>query len=235
VAAADAARAASGRATYRAAAVTERKTGAAREDGGMVARTPGDGGGAGAMTPDAVDITTAVERGTEWGTAVHDALQYAAQGLDGDALRLACRNRLVALERELDSAGEPVELDELIGVVAAVRTSGLWRRAERARRVLVEVPFAVRFTAAEYAAVMAEAADAPPVEIVEGRIDLAFQEDDGWVIVDYKSDAAGEAAAPALLRGYRAQLRLYEAAWARLTGEPVKEATLLFTATVAAT
>jgi ATP-dependent exoDNAse (exonuclease V) beta subunit len=163
---------------------------------------------------------------------VHDGLQYAAEGATGESLRAACRNRLVALQRPTGSDGEPTELEELLAVIAGVRASPLWRRAAGADRMLVEVPFALSLPAAEYATLLGLAppgADGPVHELIDGRIDLAFREAAGWVIVDYKSDAAG-AAIPAGLRArYDAQLRLYAAAWQRITGEAVAETALLFT------
>jgi ATP-dependent exoDNAse (exonuclease V) beta subunit len=53
--------------------------------------------------------------------------------------------------------------------------------------------------------------------IIEGVVDLAFEEDGRWVVVDYKTDrelaAAGEAR-------YRRQVALYVAAIAQATGQP---------------
>jgi ATP-dependent helicase/nuclease subunit A len=234
-----AARAAHGRPGYRAAPVSERKAEVSPLPDAAAPQPPGPG----------------QTRGTDWGSAVHDALHYAAQGMGADALREACRNRLVMLDRPLDATGEPDELAELLAVVASVLDSPLWRRAQAADRMLVEVAFAVPFSAAEYAtlagrpapipgdapipsdAALAGGADGPAasagplLEIVDGRIDLAFREADGWVIVDYKSDAAGAGVDAGLLRSYRAQLSLYAMAWRRATGEPVAETALLFTAT----
>ena len=223
--AADERRALHARATYRVAAVTERK-------GEVALDAEAESGEA---APDALAQRAAGffrARGTEWGSAVHDALQAAARGLEGDRLRSAVRNILIGYDRPVDAHGEPAEVDELIGMIEAVRASDLWQRANLARHMLVEVPFAVRFDATEYARLTgAGDPDAARFEIVDGRIDLIFQEEDGWVLVDYKSDAAGERIPADLMRRYRGQLAIYATAWERLTGEPVKERTLLFTAT----
>ena len=214
---ADLRRQAHARPTYRAAAVTDRKGEVIVDDEG-VARD-GEGG-------------TAAARGTEWGTAVHDALLAAARGLTGEQLRTAVRNVLLGSDRPVDQEGQPAELDELIAIVEAVRGSDVWLRAQSAEHRLVEVPFAVRFSGEEYARAIGGGADAGAgYEIVDGRIDLIFREPDGWVIVDYKSDAAGERIPADLMRRYRGQLALYASAWERLTGESVKERALLFTAT----
>jgi ATP-dependent helicase/nuclease subunit A len=216
---ADARRRAAAVPTYRLAAVTARKGEVVASDEDVIVRRSDD---------------EIVARGTDWGTAVHDALFAAARGIDGERLHAFCRTLLIGLGRELDADGEPVELAELLQVTHAVRASPLWQRANAAARMLVEAPFALRLTAAEYAATLgrdAPAAGDPAMEVLDGRIDLVFREADGWVIVDYKSDAGGERIPTELMRRYRGQLALYASAWERLTGEPVKEQSLLFTAT----
>ena len=66
--------------------------------------------------------------------------------------------------------------------------------------------------------------------VLEGVIDLAFRERGGWVIADYKTDVGTDPDFPAREVAYRRQVDLYADAWARLTGEPVKERVLFFTA-----
>lgn len=51
--------------------------------------------------------------------------------------------------------------------------------------------------------------------MVEGRVDLAFREGDGWVLVEFKTDSADQ------LR-YRRQLQIYAAALREATGLPVR-------------
>ena len=57
----------------------------------------------------------------------------------------------------------------------------------------------------------------PDGTLVEGIVDLAFEERDAWTIIDYKTDrelvAAGE-------DGYRRQVALYASSIARATGRP---------------
>jgi ATP-dependent helicase/nuclease subunit A len=226
-------RAEHGRSTYRVAAVTDRKS-EVTEALGADGAAGGDGvaGGDVAIAADVAAGADAIARGTNWGSAVHDALLAGGRGLTGDELRAVCRNILIGYDRPIDADGSPSELDELIAIVVAVRASDIWRRAQESAQTLIEVPFAVRFTAEEYAlAIGVDAGGVAGIEIVDGRIDLIFREPDGWVLVDYKSDAAGERIPADLMRRYRGQLALYAAAWRQITGEPVKERTLFFTAT----
>jgi ATP-dependent helicase/nuclease subunit A len=71
--------------------------------------------------------------------------------------------------------------------------------------------------------------DAVPL-VLEGVVDLAFRERGGWVIADYKTDVGTDADFAARAEGYRRQVELYARAWTRLTGEPVKERVLFYTA-----
>ena len=168
--------------------------------------------------PSVSDPTTL--RGYEWGSAVHGTLAAAAQGVEGDALEFIARALLVEYERPLDAQGAPTELAELMSLVGRVRESELWRRAERARVRQPEVPFAVE---------RAGTRDGGIPRFVEGVIDLAFREPDGWVIVDYKTDVGDDPDFPRRRRAYRRQVDLYAECWAAVTGEPVKERVLLFT------
>ncbi len=158
-------------------------------------------------------------RGYEWGSAVHGTLAAAAQGVEGEALEFVARALLVEHDRPLDERGAPAELGELMSLVGRVRASELWRRAERADMRRPEVPFAVERPA--------ENGGIP--RLVEGVIDLAFREADGWVIVDYKTDVGDDPDFPARRRAYRRQVDLYAECWEQVTGEPVKEKALLFT------
>ncbi|HSH46558.1 MAG TPA: UvrD-helicase domain-containing protein [Longimicrobiales bacterium] len=167
-------------------------------------------------------------RGMVWGSVVHGALEAAAAGATGDRLRSLCRSILLEEERPV-VGGEPAELDELIALVESVRASALWQRAQNADRVLTEVPLALRRSepAGGPAGIDEDGASgAAPVSVLEGIVDLAFREEDGWVVVDYKTDTA---ISPQRLAAYRRQVELYAEAWAAFTDEPVKERVLFLT------
>jgi len=57
--------------------------------------------------------------------------------------------------------------------------------------------------------------------LLQGVVDLAFIEDGGWVICDYKSDRAPDA--ETLKERYGKQLKLYAEGLARVTKKPVRE------------
>ena len=206
-----------------------------------------------------------VSGGVEWGNVVHEVMA-AAEGMGGTALRNLARDLLVERGREIDAAGEPTELDTLLGLVAAVRTSALWRRAMASPERYTEVPFALAERPAapplqspssptgspvpaegrQGAQPIPQVLEAPsptglagvpthqgaqPIpQVLEGVIDLVFREDEGWVIADYKTDSGHDPHFGARVAQYRRQVDLYARCWEELTGEPVRERVLVFTA-----
>ncbi len=146
-------------------------------------------------------------RGMSWGRVLHGALEAAMRDPKLD-LALPVANLLAAEERPAE------ELAEVLRIVEAVRGSDLWARAQRAKRRLVEVPFAL-----------------PDGErTLVGVVDLVFEEDGEWVLVDYKSDAITDANRAGLLEFYFPQVGHYRRSWEKLTGTPTK-AGLFFVAT----
>ena len=211
----------------------------AKSGGGVDMDTVGTGSasGAGASSdpepfltplPDPRDGPDPEFRGRSWGSAVHGALDAAGRGATGDELRRICRSLLLELERPV-STGEPEELDELVALVESVRASDLWVRAGNAIRSLSEVPFAYRDDDSRIELPAGADHRAGTALLVEGVVDLAFEEPEGWVIVDYKTDVGTDPAFPRRLDAYRRQVEIYAAAWSAMTGQPVKERVLLFT------
>jgi ATP-dependent helicase/nuclease subunit A len=66
--------------------------------------------------------------------------------------------------------------------------------------------------------------------LVEGIVDLVFEEDGELVVVDYKSDAIAEDQALAQAAHHAPQLQLYGRGLAQAAGVPVRERLVLFTA-----
>ncbi len=158
-------------------------------------------------------------RGMSWGRVLHrllEALMREDRGLD---VRAYAANLLAEEERP---AGD---LEEVVRVAESVRSSDLWRRAAAARRRLVEVPFALLVPSAELGV-----AEGSGETLLQGAIDLAFEEQDGWTLVDYKSDAVADNL-DSLVAFYTPQIAVYRRYWERLTGRPTR-AGLLFIQTV---
>lgn len=142
------------------------------------------------------------EHALRWGSLVHLLLQAAMRGSSGADLDAVASAALGELE--LDEALAP----EAVAVVGEVMRSELWRRAGAARQRLVEVPLAVCLPQEQ-------------TTILRAVVDLAFEEADGWVLVDYKTDRVKTP--EQLGEKYRQQMENYRAAWQAATAAPVKE------------
>jgi ATP-dependent helicase/nuclease subunit A len=157
----------------------------------------------------AVPFRARTGRGMSWGRVIHRLLEGAMKDPAID-LRLYARNVLADEERAA------FEVDEAVRLVEAVRASPLWRRALAAQRRLAEVPFALTAKSADIGI-----RTGPAETVLQGAIDLAFEEDSGWVLVDYKSDTVAENLEE-LTAFYTPQIELYRRYWERLTGRPTK-------------
>jgi ATP-dependent helicase/nuclease subunit A len=154
-------------------------------------------------------------RGRAWGNAVHEALEAANRSGGAVDIRAICRGALLDNELPVLADGEPEDLEDLLALVEGVRGSETWQRAQEADSLLVEAPFAM--------------AEAGATRIVEGVIDLVFEEDDGWVIVDYKTDVVDDPDNLAARRKqYRAQVDAYARYFEAITGATVKERQILW-------
>jgi ATP-dependent helicase/nuclease subunit A len=116
-------------------------------------------------------------------------------------------------ERLCREAGVPELTGEVEMHARAILESPLMRRVLQSSRVLREVPVA-SFDGETF---------------IEGFADLAFEEPDGWVVLDYKTDSL-DRGVPLIARRYEPQVNAYRKALSA-AGMPVKEAGLWFSET----
>jgi ATP-dependent helicase/nuclease subunit A len=149
----------------------------------------------------------ATGRGMAWGNVVHRALQELLHGTD---LSEQLLRRLLADEGLASS-----QTRLLADTLQAVLDSELWQRVCCSPVKYAEAPFG-EFVAGQY---------------LTGTIDLVFQEGDGWVIVDYKSDTIlSEDHMQQLIAYYAPQVQFYRRCWERISGEPVRACYILWVA-----
>jgi len=117
-------------------------------------------------------------------------------------------------------------IPEALDLVQAVSKAPFWQEARAGGDVCVEVPFAVRLAPGQTVPGVA-AVDRPTV--LRGIIDLAHRADEGWRVVDYKTDQLdGVADAEAeLLARHGAQLGQYQFAWERIIQGEVASARIV--------
>lgn len=104
------------------------------------------------------------------------------------------------------------------------------KRMQKADRIQREVPFSYALPAEE----LYDEAKGEQV-LIQGVIDCLFEDEDGYVLLDYKTDAiqgkfAGgfSQAMPILAERYRVQLDLYGKAIEKITKKPLSDKVLYF-------
>ena len=145
-------------------------------------------------------------RGAAWGRVLHQLLEAAMRNPDA-ALEPLAQNLL----REEEVA--PDLLGEVLRVAASVTASELWARARKAPRRFVEVPFEMVVPSRDL-----DLAGGPAETLLKGAMDLVFEEDGVWHVVDWKSDVVGDGL-EALVAHYAPQVSHYRRAWEALTGQ----------------
>jgi ATP-dependent exoDNAse (exonuclease V) beta subunit len=173
--------------------VTERATAEARR---------GDGRADVTLERMAATETLALPGGPAFGALVHAALATVALDAGVTAVRAA-----VDLQARILGATEP-DVDLAAALVRAFLAHPLLDRARLAARRRRETPITY--------------VDDDGV-VVDGKIDLAFEDDGGWTVVDYKTSR--EMDADGALQ--RRQVALYAKGIAKATGKPVKGVVLV--------
>ena len=146
--------------------------------------------------------------------------EFGGSAVFGSMIHL-CFERLVRFGEESarqvierDSADEATKvrgmriMDRFVG-------SDLYQRMKIAKQVLPEMRITTRLEDGS---------------LFQGVIDIVFEEEDGWVIVDYKTDHyKAEKDRLQLEQYYQSQLDAYKEVFSRISGKAVKETQIYFT------
>ena len=162
--------------------------------------------------PQALQSEEDVLTGAQWGTLMHEAMQwlplaqYTQASLTKELDALVTKGTFTEEERNLLS---DTSLYKFF-------SSDLGKRLINAKRIERELPFSMLFEGKRVYDTLEDGEDL----FLQGIIDTAFEEDGEWVLVDYKTDRvkSGED----LIKRYKIQMDLYKEALQRLTGMPVK-------------
>ena len=156
--------------------------------------------------------------GTERGTAIHSILEHADfNDLENDPAGEIKR----AAEKGFITAKQADGIDP--EYIRAFTSSDLFRRAVSSERMERERKFLVRLGDLGL--------DDPAFEkfknsdsMVQGIVDMYFEEDDGLVLVDYKTDHVTDMSQ--LVENYSLQLEVYRAALEKIENRKVKSAVI---------
>lgn len=155
--------------------------------------------------------------GASRGSAYHKFLElldfakeYEADDLEAEVERLAEDGRL---SREMAECIETEDMMRFLRTKSGVRML----QAARNRKLYKEQPFVISVNASE----IYQGDLSGEKILVQGIIDVYFEEEDGLVVLDYKTDQVKSR--KELAEKYHAQLEYYAHALSQLTGKTVKE------------
>ena len=162
--------------------------------------------------PLAIAAADEVVTGAQWGTLMHEAMQWLPVKKYTQKSMTDMLDSLQAEGKFSDEERSILSDRSLFGFFNA----DLGQRLIASKRVERELPFSMLFDGNRVY---------PDVEngerlFLQGIIDTAFVEDDQWVLVDYKTDRVKSG--DELIRRYKIQMDLYKEALERLTNMPVK-------------
>ncbi|RHW43160.1 helicase-exonuclease AddAB subunit AddA [Neobacillus notoginsengisoli] len=165
----------------------------------------------------------------ERGTALHAVMQHVdlSAPITEDSIRLLVR-QMVEAELLTEEQMEVIEPN----LIVTFFQSDLGQRLLSAKKVYREVPFTASISSKE---VYPDWKDENEQIFIQGIIDCLFEDQDGLVMIDFKSDqitgrfySGFEGAAPILEDRYRLQIELYTRALEKIWKRRVNERYLFF-------
>ena len=155
--------------------------------------------------------------GAERGTLYHRVMELIDPTLPATEAIDALRNNCLLSDTENDTIQSEL-VDRFLRSGLGQRFVSAYREGKAHR----ETPFIISLPVHEIDLYRGAALrDEETRVMLQGVIDLYFEEEDGLVLVDYKTDRVSDPRE--LSETYQSQIRYYEKALAMMTGKPVKE------------
>ena len=140
-------------------------------------------------------------KGIEWGKIAHKTIEMICRGNDDKV-------KVMAKKWTEDAGLDKKYAEDLVALADKFKDSDIIKRINKAGKKYFEVPFAYK----------------EDNNIMHGVIDLVFQENNQWVIVDYKTDNFEADIERKLI--YQKQVGIYKDYWEKISGEKVAETIL---------
>ncbi|WP_313641763.1 UvrD-helicase domain-containing protein, partial [Paenibacillus sp.] len=138
-------------------------------------------------------------RGMEFGSVVHRCIELLGTG--GEPEQMELHMRMFAEEEGMDEA----LISDVRTMLEDVVNHPLWRRAQVAKRRIHELPLRTVRTDLD----LEREGSTAKTLYLKGVIDFLFEEEDGWVVVDFKTDVYEEGQLQAFAEFYRGQVEAY--------------------------
>ena len=158
--------------------------------------------------------------GKDFGNTIHTVLEHISFDKCNDT-DVVC-GELDRMVREKILRSEQAQIVDC-GKIVKFFTSPMGMKLRQSRQVLREFKFSILEDASKYYS------DADGEQILfQGVVDCAVIEEDGIIVLDFKTDYVTEDTIENVAEKYRAQVRSYAGALSRIYGMPVKSAMLYF-------
>ncbi len=156
----------------------------------------------------------------EKGTVMHFVMQHLDfLSSDTEAHIRAQVENMTQMELLTATQAETVDMKKILRFFG----TPLGRRMKTAEKLYREAPFNVELRTTELYPELPAARYAEETLLLQGVIDCYFDEGDGLVLVDYKTDYVPQGEADQIKARYDKQIGYYAAALKQITGKPVKE------------
>lgn len=158
--------------------------------------------------------------GITYGNAIHTVLQYIRFSECGNVAGIC--NEISRLERERLISPEQAKMVDYQSLYTFFSTL-LGRKIRESKHVIREFKFSLLDDAAKYySGVTSEQL------MLQGVVDCALIEDDGIIVLDFKTDKVSEDTVSATAQKYQSQVQVYANALTRIYQKPIKSAQLYF-------
>lgn len=177
---------------------------------------------------EAQSFSSVRDNGTDWGIAVHQILEYLVHEKPEKEILLSY------IDYSFEKHHLPIDQKvRLIQLVQRFESSPLFYRIQNSLKKFVEVPFCLKIEPSDslYQELAYDEANKGKTRniIMKGIIDLVFQEKDGWVIVDYKTEyLKNDKNYQKMKQNYQKQIDIYAAIWENLNKKRIKEKIIYF-------
>jgi len=160
---------------------------------------------------------------SEKGTVLHSVMQHLNFHADSGKINIENIKKqiddMILAETITSKEAETVNVKKILNFLQ----SDLGKRIIKAQKVYKEFPFQFRINSADiYEDLEKDLYDKENI-IVQGIIDLYFEEDDGLVLLDYKTDYVKDDDIDIIKERYKVQIDYYSTALEVITGLKVKE------------
>lgn len=156
----------------------------------------------------------------EKGTIIHKTLQHLP--MEALAIREKIEDQLIEMVNRKILTREEIEVVQISKLLQLGETP-IIKRAQKARVLKKEVPFVLGISSMD---LYPESA-AEDLIMVQGIIDCYFEEEDGLILLDYKTDYVTKYNLEEIKKRYAKQMELYTKALEQLTQKKVKEKCIL--------